>query len=658
MNKDSLNQEFINKLTNVFSSFNNGDFSNETVFTDKEKIQYSQLVENIEQAVAKQKNTLFLLNEVANGNYKLKVTEENKYDRLRNTLQHLIQRLRNVSEITEAISQGNTSLKVVAQGKNDVLAHSINKITEKFHSTHQESTNKIRGLDFQQYALDQHAIISIANIRGDITYVNNKFCTISGYSREELLGKNHRIVKSEEHSKEFYLSLWQTISNGKIWHGVIKNIKKNREYYWVDATIVPLIDEAGKPFKYISFRTDITKLKKFEKQLTNEKIKAQKAQQIADNANQAKSEFLSSMSHELRTPLNSILGFAQMLDFNPNEPLSINQKEQVDLITQGGEHLLALINDILNLSKIEAGKLELSMETVSLTEIVEECMPLISEMAEKRGITISIDNERELKVYADRIRLKQILLNLLSNAIKYNRENGCITINIKYQFENRIYIGVTDTGYGIPDNKLNQLFIAFSRLGAENSAIEGTGIGLVLSRAMVEQMGGSIGVQSTEGEGSTFWIELALANEISISSSDIKKFKLDKELDSLNGTLLYVEDNPQNLKLMTLFISYLKGIELIIAENGEDGLKLAKESRPDMIILDINLPGMSGIEILNILKSNQITSNLPVFALSAAVTNIDIQKAMDAGFLKYLSKPVQFDELTAVIKSVLGKKHE
>jgi len=565
-----------------------------------------------------------------------------------------------LEKATKNIVSGDLSSRIIVAGHDEIsqLGNSFNQMTKKLQSNQEDIATKIRQLNFQKNALDQHAIISISNLEGDIIYINDKFITISGYSREELLGKNHRILNSGEHSKTFFSNMWQTISKGDVWHGVIKNIKKNGDYYWVEATIVPYMDEAGKPIQYIGIRTDITKQKKIEQQLYEEKINAQEAQQIANQANQAKSEFLSAMSHELRTPLNAILGFAQMLDFNPNEPLTLSQKEQVDHITEGGQHLLSLINDILDLAKIESGKLELSMEAVSLSEIIEECLLLISEMAKKRGITISINCAKELNVYADHIRLKQILLNLLSNAVKYNQEKGNIVINTKEKADNQITIAVTDTGLGITKNKQRHLFKPFSRLGNENSSIEGTGIGLSLCKEMVQQMGGSIGLESIGGQGSTFWIKLKQSNEQTLSSNDIDKIKQDNKLDNISGTLLYVEDNPQNIKLIELFSSHIKGLKLIIAKTGEDGLELAKNRQPDMILLDINLPGISGIEVLNLLKSNENTCNIPVYALSAAVTKLGIKKGMDAGFLNYLSKPLQLNELTTMLKSVLGKKDE
>jgi len=301
-------------------------------------------------------------------------------------------------------------------------------------------SEKVRELDSQKFALDEHAIVSIADVKGNITYVNDKFCTISGYSREELLGKNHRILRSDEHAPEFYADLWGTIANGKVWNGKIRNLRKDDGSYWVEATIVPFLNNQGKPFQYVAIRTDIT-----------ERVKAKEE---ADRANQAKYEFLSSMSHELRTPMNAILGFGQMLECNPQEPWTESQKECVDHIMRGGQYLLELINDVLDLAQIEAGKVTLSIEDISPADILEECLSMISAHAEKRGITLPLScvPEDVPKIRSDHTRLKQVLLNLLSNTVKYNRENGTVSIHVEETSDTKIRLPVKDQGIGIPED--------------------------------------------------------------------------------------------------------------------------------------------------------------------------------------------------------------
>ncbi|NQU55847.1 MAG: PAS domain S-box protein [Rhodospirillales bacterium] len=383
------------------------------------------------------------------------------------------------------------------------------------------------------------------------------------------------------------------------------------------------------------------------------------AMESADKANLAKSEFLSSMSHELRTPMNAILGFAQMLDFNPKEPLSKVQKESVDHIMKGGQHLLELINDILDLARIEAGKVDLSIEKIAPAKILEECLSLIVNMANANGIEISTpDASTEVPmVLADHTRFKQVLLNFMSNAVKYNQKNGTVFIHFEETTGDRLRISVTDTGEGIPDEKQKELFQPFSRLGAENTEIEGTGIGLVVCKDLIDLMNGAVGFESVVGKGSSFWFDLPLAEseDNAAAAQGALAAHDEAQVSEVSGNLLYVEDNPDNLKLMELIISRMEGLHMISTHTGELGIEMAKAEKPDLIILDINLPGMSGIETLKKLQSHASTNKIPVLALSAAATQRDIEKGMDAGFLRYLTKPILVPEVMEAIKTAMEK---
>lgn len=652
-----------------------------------------------------------------------------------------------------------------------------------------QTTDNVTELNFLKFALDEHAIVSIADIKGNITYVNDKFRDISGYDRNELIGKNHRILKSDEHSTAFYTDLWKTISNGETWNGEIRNLRKNGESYWVKATIVPFLNEDGKPFQYVGIRTDITQQKILEESLRESETKHRllfasttqgvvyqkvdgsitsanpaaesilglsldqmqgktssdprwravdadgedftgeshpamvalgtgesvigvlmgvfipeqkkyrwisvdaipqfregedkpyevyttfsditkqreaevallEAMNNAEKANQAKSEFLSSMSHELRTPMNAILGFAQMLEFNPKEPLTETQKSSVDHIMKGGNHLLSLINDVLDLAKIEAGKVEFSIEEIDANKITDECLSLTIGMATDRGIEISVLDNTTVRpmVRADYTRFKQVLVNLISNAVKYNNENGKISITYEQIDENALRIAIADTGLGIPKYRQGELFQPFNRLDAENSEIEGTGIGLVVCKNLVELMDGTIGFESEEGKGSTFWFELPLAvspNAIEDTQKAVEAAGVTGKLEEINGIMLYVEDNPSNLQLMEMIVSRIDGLTMLSTHTAELGIEIARSNQPDVIILDINLPGMSGLDAIAELKTHGKTKNIPVLALSAAATKSDIEKGTEAGFLHYLTKPMNVAEVTDAIREALENR--
>jgi CheY-like chemotaxis protein/nitrogen-specific signal transduction histidine kinase len=380
------------------------------------------------------------------------------------------------------------------------------------------------------------------------------------------------------------------------------------------------------------------------------------ARQAADTANRSKSAFLSRMSHELRTPLNAVLGFAQILDL---DELDENQQEAVDQIMRGGKHLLGLINEVLDISRIESGDLALSSESVQVSEVVSETVSLIRPLAEQRSIQVHGDRHEcwGNHVFADRQRLKQILLNLLSNAVKYNRLHGTVTILCEHPDPTRLRIKVADTGPGITAEQLGRLFVPFERLGAERTEVEGTGIGLALSRRLAEAMGGTLGVESVPGEGSVFWVELPVVEGPVERFERLDSGKLPDETpvaDERRQSLLYIEDNLANLKLVQRVVAHRSGVEIIPAMQGGLGLELAREHQPALILLDLHLPDIPGDQVLHELRHNPLTAPIPVVIVSADATAGQRQRLLTAGASAYLTKPYEVQELLRVIDEALA----
>jgi len=415
-------------------------------------------------------------------------------------------------------------------------------------------------------------------------------------------------------------------------------------------SITALRDDYGEIIGYLLIGTDNSVRKQVELEL-NEAMAA------AEKANLAKSDFLSSMSHELRTPLSAILGFAQLMESGSPLP-TVSQKRSIDQILKAGWYLLELINEILDLAQIESGKLSLSPEPISLAEIMDECQAMIEPQAKKRDIRMTFP---ELKfryfVKADRTRVKQVLINLLFNAVKYNKVGGAVVVDCTASTAERIRISVKDTGEGLTPDKLTQLFQPFNRLGKETGIEEGTGIGLMVSKRLVELMKGEIGVESTVGVGSVFWFELNLTTEPQSAVAAVEPTAVGQaqvQNDAQLRTLLYVEDNPANLMLVEDLIARRPDVRLLSAIDGNRGVEIARASRPDVILMDINLPGISGIQALKILRADPATAHIPVVALSANAIPRDIEKGLEAGFFRYLTKPIKVNEFMDALDVALG----
>jgi len=402
-------------------------------------------------------------------------------------------------------------------------------------------------------------------------------------------------------------------------------------------------------------------LKAMTDSLLEKNVELEHARRVAEKANLAKSDFLSSMSHELRSPLNAILGFAQLLESDARPP-SPAQKGSITQILRAGWHLLKLINEILDLAKVESRQIPLAQESVSLPEVLLDCMSMVDPQARKRDIKMILpEGTIPYRVLGDQTRVKQVLINLLSNAIKYNALRGTVEVICTEPVPGRIRVTVTDTGSGLSPEQLPQLFQAFNRLNQEAGSEEGTGIGLVVAKRLVELMGGSIGVHSTLGIGSAFWFELKAAPETTLALDEPEAAGMTPR-GGFQGapvqTLLYVEDNPANLDLVEQIILRRPDIHLLSATNGYRGIEIAHESRPDAILMDLNLPDIDGYSALKILRSNPSTANIPVIAISADAMPLNIAKGEKAGFFSYLTKPIVVMDFVATLDKALGASNE
>lgn len=378
------------------------------------------------------------------------------------------------------------------------------------------------------------------------------------------------------------------------------------------------------------------------------------AKKEAEEANRAKSEFISSMSHELRTPLNSVLGFAQLMESDDEAPLHAEHQEYVKQILGAGWHLLRLINDILDLSKVEAGVLAMHPAPALANDLVQECLSFSQSLAADHGITLECRlDPADPVIYLDETRAKQVLVNLISNAIKYNRPLGSVMVEVAQPVPERVRISVADTGLGIPEEKMAELFQPFNRLGAELSEVEGSGIGLALTKRIVEHMQGRIGLESCVGSGSTFWVEFDRSG-LAVDGEEEAAEMETAPAAGQGGTVLYIEDNASHQRVMAELIKRHSAFRLSTAGNGAEGLRLAQEQRPDVILLDFHLPDCNGFDVFTQLQAHPDTRTIPVLGVSSRAMKDDMDAALRLGFCDYLAKPFTIQELLQAIQRHLG----
>ena len=489
---------------------------------------------------------------------------------------------------------------------------------------------------------------------GKITDVNTATEGVTGANRDKLIGSDfadyftdpqkardgYQLVFSQGSVTDYPLAIRHA-------SGKITDVLYNANLYR---------DAKGDVQGVFAAARDITESKRLEQTLRVRNVDLEKATAVAEEASLAKSNFLASMSHELRTPLNAILGFAQLLESSPLPPTP-SQKSNIDRILNAGWYLLELVNEILDLAQIESGRVAMSRDAVSLENVLNECHALVEPLATKRGIRVSLAPlDQPHYVDADRTRLRQVLINLLHNAIKYNKPAGTVTLECDLTPANSIRISVRDTGLGLSPQQIGQLFQPFNRLGKEAGPEQGTGIGLVVVKRLMELMGGSVGVDSHVGVGSVFWIELNLTTAPLPTINEVNQ-KVQANPKPPTGaaqrTVLYVEDNSANLALMEELIARRPDLRLISAADGNLGVEYARTYLPEIILMDLHLPGISGIEAIKILRADPTTAHIPVIAVSAYALEADIELALDAGCFNYITKPIKLNEFMIALDVAL-----
>ena len=481
---------------------------------------------------------------------------------------------------------------------------------------------------------------------GIITDVNKQMEALTDCTRDELIGAPFKSYFTDPERAEAAINL--VLSEKKVTDYELTVRARDGKNTVVSYNATTFYDRARRLQGVFAAARDVTERKRIEQALLETNVEMESAKSAAEKANLAKSDFLSSMSHELRSPLNAILGFAQLME-SASPPPATSQAESIAQILQAGWHLLKLINEILDLAVVESGRISLSLEAVSLSEVMSECQTMMEQQAQQRGIRMTFPSfDAPTFVRADRTRLKQIFINLLSNAIKYNKEQGAVVVSCAERGDARIRISVADTGAGLPPEKLTQLFQPFNRLGQEAGGMAGTGIGLVVTKRLAELMEGVLGVESTLGEGSVFWCELisSAAPQIGVDTGEAAMHAgRPVTRDAAPRTLLYVEDNPANMKLVEQLIARRPDIRLLTAVDGIRGIEAARSALPQVILMDINLPGISGIDAFKLLRDDPATAHIPVVALSANAMKRDIEVGLEMGFFRYVTKPINVNEL-------------
>jgi two-component system sensor histidine kinase/response regulator len=537
------------------------------------------------------------------------------------------------------------------------LGNALNLVSTRLYTQNHNLTN-------QMFALNQHAIVSMTDLNGTIIYANDRFCQISGYSQAELLGQNHRIVKSGFHPPEVFDELWHTITQGRVWHGEVKNRKRNGDFYWVFATIVPLTDVNGLPQQYIGIRTDITAIKALEQSLNE-------AKSTAEAANRAKSEFLANMSHEIRTPMNGVIG---MTDLALDTVLTSTQRNYLNTVKNSAQSLLRILNDILDFSKIEAGRLDIEKIEFNLPQVITDTLKSIEARAVAKGLFMHCELAPDVpaQVIGDPLRIRQVLTNLCDNAIKFTQQGG-LTVRVHALVSDvdgyEAQISVCDTGIGIPASKQQAIFAAFSQADSSTTRqFGGTGLGLSICARLVELMGGRIWLESIEQKGSTFHftvrvgrpVAAPVASEPVLSTLPMTSNTTSQVATGIATTppasvqrpllVLLVEDHPVNQMLATTLLKKW-GHTVVLAQNGQEAVDLFPNSPWDVVLMDMQMPVMGGLEATERIRAMELPQQrVPIIAVTANAMESDREACLKAGMDDHLPKPINSKNLQAMLE--------
>ena len=555
----------------------------------------------------------------------------------------------NLASATDQLQGGDLTVRVdetSAQDEFHTLYSAINAFAENQQQATTQLENKVLAQTKRLSAVIDNIVDGIITIdeHGTIESFNQAAKRIFGYSDAEVIGRNVKVLMPEPYHSEHdgYLENYIKTGEKKI-IGIGREVMSRRKdgtTFPTELAVSEIVIDGVRHF--VGVTRDITERKLAEQALIETRE--------LERANKAKSEFLSRMSHELRTPLHAIIAFSDLILYEKN--LDPKLEKHIEHINKAGDHLLALIDDVLDLARIESGKLTVSVKPIKLQTVLEECYSLIKPITLDAGVSLSFDTDVDYIVNANHTSLKQALLNLLSNAVKYNKQQGTVSVSCEVKENKRLRINVIDTGNGLSAKQQKQLFKPFERMGAEFSEVKGTGIGLTIAQDLIKMMGGVIGVESTKGKGSNFWIELELSDKQKATQLEPAPIRSTINKTQQSKRIIYVEDDPVNAHLMSEIITKLTSHQLIIASTGNEGLKLILEQLPDVVLLDINLPDIDGYEILEEMRAHPQAKKIPVIAMTARAMMADVERGERAGFDDYIVKPARAAELLKSIELV------